>query len=354
MRRLIIADVKSHNNNGKCTGHYFSVAQNYLDLFRGICDIKVAGGPIYNGRFASSDLFGLPYSSIDGENILKNKWRVMQNCRHLFRNTNKEDVIVMQQSGSATMFFFIALFARKKNNIYVIEYGTESRDGFIKNCLFNWAKKKIKGFICPNERIGKCYELPYCIVTDYIYTGKLQISDIPKYPEKKYDFAMVGSIWPDKGVVEAVERLSSTQYKILVAGNPAIENLGVRLKELAKQNSNIELHLGYVSEEDYYKYIRSSRYCILNYSGCYSDRSSGVVLDVLFNGVPIIGHRCNAFRFIEDKNMGMLVDDMKVFNPDEVINEKTYNKYMDGLCQYLKKQSLYKKKLVDFLKLQEA
>lgn len=40
------------------------------------------------------------------------------------------------------------------------------------------------------------------------------------------------------------------------------------------------------------KYLEASKYAILNYSGEYSNRSSGVVFDTLFNGVPVIGKKC--------------------------------------------------------------
>ena len=33
MRRVIIADAKSFSRNGKSTGHYFTVADNYLEVF---------------------------------------------------------------------------------------------------------------------------------------------------------------------------------------------------------------------------------------------------------------------------------------------------------------------------------
>ena len=33
MKNIIIADLKSNNNKGKSTGHYFAVAQNYFELY---------------------------------------------------------------------------------------------------------------------------------------------------------------------------------------------------------------------------------------------------------------------------------------------------------------------------------
>lgn len=50
MKRLILADVKSLNIKGKSIGHYFTLAQNYIDLFGDYCQVKIAGGPIYKTR----------------------------------------------------------------------------------------------------------------------------------------------------------------------------------------------------------------------------------------------------------------------------------------------------------------
>ena len=74
MKRLIIADVKSYSYNGKSIGHYFSVAQNYLELYSEVIITKVAGGPLYFSHFNNSEVFALPYNSISGESQLKNKW----------------------------------------------------------------------------------------------------------------------------------------------------------------------------------------------------------------------------------------------------------------------------------------
>ena len=45
-QKVIDADIKSVNNNGKSEGHYFSVARNYLEMLHNNYDVKVAGGPV--------------------------------------------------------------------------------------------------------------------------------------------------------------------------------------------------------------------------------------------------------------------------------------------------------------------
>lgn len=349
MKRLIIADAKSYSYNGKSIGHYFSVAQNYLELYSEVIITKVAGGPLYFSHFNNSEVFALPYNSISGESQLKNKWKTLMNCKYLFRNSTPQDIIVLQHSGASTTFLGIALFAKKNmNNIFVIQYDTDSISNPIKKFIYKLAQNKIKGFICPNELIGKSYKRPYCIVTDYIYNQTERQIKFQSLIEKKYDFSIVGSIAPDKGVIEMAEYLSKSKYKTIIAGK-ANEELADKLTSIAQNSSNIELHLGFIDINDYNKYIKESRYCILNYRGVYSNRSSGVALDILFNGIPIIGHKCNALEFIEEENLGFLFNDIKDFNIQSIMDEQIYRKIQKNLLLYLEKQKSYKNTVIKFL-----
>lgn len=347
MKRLIIADVKSYNNKGKSTGHYFAVAQNYLDLYSDCCEVKVAGGPIFKTHFNDKDMFLLPYDFIPGENWLKSKWRVLKNCRYLFKHTLADDRIVIQQSGLSTAILGIALFAKKKRNIYVIAYDTDAVTSPIKKLIYKIAKRKIKGLLCPHEHVAKVYGIPNCIVTDYIYAKKVTEPSVT-FENKKYDIAIVGSICHGKGVPEAAKVLAKTNCRVLIAGK-ADKQLADNLHEICDISKNIELHIGFISNEDYYRYIREARFCLLNYHGVYEDRSSGVALDIIFNGTPILGRRCTALNFVEKENVGLLYDDLEKFNFSDILKRENYCTYLNGITDYLKKQHKYKKKVVDFL-----
>ena len=353
MKRLIIADVKSNNNKGRCTGHYFALAQNYLNLYQNECLVLVGGGPIYKSNFRKEDLFILPYDSISNKSGIHNKWKVLMNYHHLFSKTVPEDVIVLQMASAVTTFVGIILFAKKWNNIYCIQYSEDPLSSLIKRWIYKIARKKIKGTLCPNSRIGQAYTRPYCEVTDYIYPHYNQPLNHTTYHEKKYDFTIIGSIWPDKGVLEVAEQFAYTGHQLLIAGNTHDTSYANALRKIAQKHKNIELHIGFISDNDYYQYIQQSRYCILNYQGVYVNRSSGVVLDILFNGTPVIGHRCNALKFIEEKHVGCLYDDIQNFHPDTVLNEIIYNQYITHIKNYLYQQKEYKKRVVHFLKLQK-
>lgn len=349
MRRLLVSDVKSYNDNGKSTGHYFAVAQNYLDLYSDYCKVEIAGGPIFTTHFNSKDIFLLPYDYMPSINWLKSKLRVLKNCKYLFRHTLPDDIIVIQQSGLSTAILGIALFANVKHNIYVIAYDTDAVVSPIKKLIFKFAKRKIKGLLCPHEHVAKAYGLPNCKITDYIYVGKSTKPAI-SFDNKKYDIAIVGSISYDKGVLEAAKALIKTNLKVLIAGR-GDKQLTDRLKEICDNAKNIELHIGFISDENYYEYIREARFCILNYHGVYEDRSSGVALDIIFNGTPILGHSCIALSFIKKESLGLLFDDINNFNFNDIINKKEYEKYQISIKKYLDSQKKYKQSVVDFLHL---
>lgn len=349
MKKLIIADVKSYNNNGKSTGHYFAVAQNYLDLYKDYCEVKVAGGDIFKTHFNPKDIFLLPYDYIPSMNWLKNKFRVLINCRYLFKHVTADDVIVMQHSGASTTLLGIAIFSTKKNNINLIQYDTDALSSLPKRIIFKLAKHNIKSILCPNKYIADAYGLPSCIVTDYIYP-KSEYENSISFEKKKYDIAIVGSICSDKGVIEAARVLAKTNYRVIIAGKADKQSTD-KLHEICDKENNMELHIGFIKKEDYYGYIRNARFCVLNYHGVYEDRSSGVVLDILFNGVPIIGHKCKALDFISRSNVGYLFEDINDINFDDIINKEKYENYQKGIEKYLSFQKEYKRNIVKFLHL---
>lgn len=347
MKRLIIADAKSYNNKGKTTGHYFAVAQNYLDLYGDYCEVKVAGGPIFKTHFNEKDIFLLPYDFIPSKSWLVSKWRVLKNCKYIFKNTLTDDVIVIQQSGLSTAIMGIALFAKKKSNVYVIAYDTDAVTSPIKRLIYKFARHKIKGLLCPNKHVADAYGIPHCIVTDYIYVKQIT-KPAATFENKKYDIAIVGSICHGKGVSEAAKVLAKIDCRVLIAGK-ADKQLADELHEICDNAKNIELHVGFVTDENYYQYIRKARFCLLNYYGVYEDRSSGVALDIIFNGTPILGHRCTALNFVEKEHVGLLFDDINKFDFSVIMQKGNYCSYLSGITCYLDKQKEYRKKVIEFL-----
>lgn len=349
MKRLIIADVLSKRRYGKTVGHYKYLAELYLKMFSPICDVIIAGGPVYRTEFQEDVLLLLPYNSYDTEPLWKRHLNSIKNCKRLFDSTTEDDIIVMQSSTVSTYMIGVALFAKKKNKIFSIIYDGDAVSNKIKRLIFKHAKKHISGIITSNEAIAKMYRLPYCVVPDYIFTGNINDMAKTSYYEKKYDFVCLGGFYPDKGVVEAANRLAGSPYNVLIAGRPFDDKMAEELRSICSKCTNITLLLGFLSEEDYNKYMREARYCLLNYQGAYITRSSGVVLDAMFHGLPVVGHRSFPLKLAEEEGVGFVYDDISQFQTESVLNEKTWNNYHNNIIKYLRKNISYKDTLADFL-----
>ncbi|MBR5971926.1 MAG: glycosyltransferase [Paludibacteraceae bacterium] len=346
MNKLYIADVGSFVHNGRSTGHYIPLAQNYIDVLSGAFDVIVAGGPSYRESFHGEQFLELPYDT-QGTGW-KDRIHLFKNCIKLFKSA-KGECIVLQQSSIVTAFIGIGLFFRKKSKLFVIEYSSSSINSSIKRLFYKLAKNKIDGILCPNEEVGKAFGRPYCVIPDYIYAGITNTTVVP-YDEKKYDLCIVGRIAPEKGSAEVARKYANSNIRLLIAGRPQSKELGDELKTVCKGSSNIDLRLGFIEREDYERYFRESRYSILNYQREYSIRSSGVVFDTLFNGVPVIGKRCKALQFIEDYGCGKLYDCIEDFDIEEFLSQDMFKQFIENIEAYKTSHVQYKKTLESFIK----
>lgn len=343
--KLYISDVGSFAVNGRSTGHFIPLAQNYKEVLDKHFHVIVAGGPTYKEAFDGKQLLQLPYNNTGSG--WRDKIHILRNCSILFKAAQNE-VILLQQSSITTAFIGIFLFYRRKSKLFVIEYSSSSINSRIKKVLYRLAKNKIDGFLCPSESVGKAFDRPFCVVPDYIYTEKTQSKKLP-YSEKKYDFCIIGRLAPEKGAIEVAKRFANLGVSLLIAGRPQSCALKEEIEAVCANAPNIKLHLGFIERKDYETYLRESRYAILNYQGEYSVRSSGVVFDTLFNDVPVIGCRCSALQFIEDNNCGVLYDNLEDFNPGEVLNQAIHEDFVRNISAYRQSHAIYRERLIKFL-----
>lgn len=347
--KVVISDLHSVSKNGKRIGHYFSLAHNYQHIFGKRC--VVAGGPVYMSEFAKSDLWVLPYNIIEGENSIISRLKTFANAISLFKRARGE-CIVLQQCTTITTFLCILLFYHRKSKLYLIQYSLEGFRMWQGRVLYSLAKRKIDGLICPNEMVGKAYSgIPHCIVPDYLYTGIHELGDDyeTQYDNKKYDFCIIGRLSEEKGAIEVAVTFANTKYKLLIAGEPSTNSIRERLHEICDKSSNIDLRTDYLSESAFKELLALSRYSFLNYQGEYSKRSSGIVYDTIFSGVPVVGRFCKALGFVKDYKLGVLFEDINNFNPAEVLNKDTYCNFRNNIVEYCKTHIQYQKQLILFL-----
>lgn len=345
--RIIIADINSRCTQGVLTGHGLAVAENYRQLGNEDTEIVVAGGPAYAKRFP--DAIVLDYDADAALPDKENKRRNLHNIRQLFRLC-PHDTIVFQSSAVATSFLGIALYKPRTCRVFMIQYNTMGLDSLLKRAFYALARRRITGLICPQEGIGKAYGRPCCVVPDYIYTAAQHQAAIP-YEQKRYDFCMVGLIYPDKGTVEAARLLADSPHKVLIAGKPATPEIAEALTAIAAKAPHITLRLGYLSEEEYRQSLAESRYCILNYRGGYATHSSGVIYDTLFSGVPVVGHRCEALRLVEENGVGVLEDELSAATFARVLREEQHRNFCEAIRRYYETHQAHRNRLLQFLSL---
>ena len=138
-KTLYIVDLRSHCVNGISTGHFFSVAAMYQQLFDNSYDVVVAGGPVYKKRFKDEELLLLPYNICGA--TLKDKWRTMKNAIKLFKKA-KNQTIIIQQGTVITAFIAIALFYHRTSKLFMIQYSNEGVRSFFKRLIYRFAKNK--------------------------------------------------------------------------------------------------------------------------------------------------------------------------------------------------------------------
>lgn len=342
-KRVFIADIKSHRKEAM-TGHYISVARNYKEVLGERYDVVIAGCETFRQGFKDEEMLKLPYAN--NGNYKRSKLETFLNSIVLFWKA-RGSIIVLQQSTSITSFICILFFYWMTSDLYVIQYDTDSIRSKIGKMLWFLMRWKVKGLICPSERIGMAYGIDYLVVTDYIF-AQGYILPVP-YEYRKWDFSAVGNITKDKGTLEIVDFLASQGKKVLIAGRIAEPELEPKLTELLNKYPNLEHHIGFVAKEDYINYIRYSKYCLLNYTGRYHDRSSGVVLDIIFNGTPVLGAKCEALSIIEKYDIGLLYHSYFDINFNLLFNRRKYENLLNQIIAYGFVQSDYKQQIQSFI-----
>lgn len=344
-KHIIVADIKSNCKNGVSEGHYFAVAQNYLDILSDDYEVQIAGGPIYKAKF--ENIFLLPFNSNANESKLIGKIHTIINGLYLFKKV--ENCTIILQCNAVSTIIGLLAFIRPKAKIILIQYDRMIRNSVIRNFFYTISKKRISGIICPGEEIGESLELPYCIVPDYIFPGKVP----DKKSELKYDFGIYGILSADKGVLEAAEYFAKSRYKIKIAGKisnlPQDQDMEVKLKKLADHSKNIDLTIGYLDEKEYREYIASTRFIVLNYSGVYMLRSSGVILDAIYSGKPVLAKKRKYVEFVEDNGLGILYKNLEELDLDRIMADDEYAKLTSNILNYLEKQTKEISKLKDFI-----
>lgn len=344
-KTICVVDVKSNNVYGKSPGHYFSVASNYKQALEKYREVHIVGGPVY--RYLPLECEILPCGNSNEYSKIKNKINTLRNVNFIL-NTYKDACLILQSCSVVTTFVGL-LLNKKHSSLFLIQYDTEAINSKIKKILYLMIKSKIKGIICPNSSVGKEYDKNYIVLPDYFPVNIDYSQVMRKYEDYQYDFCFVGIITKDKGVIEALRIIANLGVKIMVAGLPDSDEIRNEIIKISNDYKSINLNLNYIDKNEYDHIITNSRYCVLNYSEAYSNHSSGVVLDVIYHGTPIIGKKCKSLDFVSDNKLGLVYSDLNVVNWDDVLNSNLWELYRNNIKEYLINQQDSPRQLIEFI-----
>lgn len=346
MSRVYIVDIRSSSNNGKPSGHYFTVAHNYQKILSEKYDTYVVGGPVYRSDF--NKYIPLPFDTIGSCNKYLNILRVVINCIKSLCLTYKGTVI-FQCSAVSIIFLLLSIFT-VKNKPYIILYDSNLITGGKKR-LFDLCKKKLSGIICPDETIGKIAGISYVVLSDYIYTEKVLVTENEKI---KYDIGVFGIVSKGKGVLEIAKEAVKRNKTIIIAGRASMETKDAEdiaeLRTLSKANANIIWIDDYIPDDMFNDYIKACRYIILNYDSSYAERSSGVIFSALFNGRPVIARNWKFASILKQYDMGVLFEKIDDIAWDTLLQEEVFYKYQNNIHKYLEFQMNEIASLNEFIK----
>lgn len=337
-KEVCLADITTLSLNNKIYGHFYSVAKQYNLLFKNE-NFKVLGGATYQEytEFENNRFYKLPFFiKKEAESKILKFAKELINA--MICVNHRCDALVFQSYSKLPIYISLAL-CNPKSKVYMIEYQYSNKKG-ITGFFRKIALKKVKGIITSTNQVGEAYGRPYVKVQDYIYTP----SNIPK-AEKKYDFAMLGTIASDKDYEDVIFSCKNKKFRVLLAGKFLDSDRLRSIESIA--GDNIEIINEYLSDDDYYKYIRESKFIVLPYiPSTHTGKSSGVVLDSIYQGTPVIATNIDTFSFVKKYNLGILYST----SFQEVIESEQINYSFDRqIDNYLNQQYIQTQALKEFI-----
>lgn len=124
----------------------------------------------------------------------------------------------------------------------------------------------------------------------------------------KYDFLFIGHMRPEKGIPLLVDawntfHKSNPEARLCIAGNPNYYKQYLAEREEWCAKNGIDLKLGFISDEDYIRIVKSSRCVVFPYTG---GTNSGVISTVVSLGRDVITSDLGMFAnnpFVPKENM---------------------------------------------------
>ncbi|MGN0868143.1 MAG: hypothetical protein ACI4O9_01295 [Akkermansia sp.] len=349
MNRIILADIRSTNTDGRSVGHGAAVARNYAALYADEPRFFVAGGPFYRAEQLPR-LLRLPFDVRHGDHRALVAVKCLINGLFLLCRS-RGDTVIFQSCSVAIIVFLLAL-RRWNSRILLIQYYNQITESPLLRLLYRRAQRHLDGVICPLPSIGQALGRPYIVVPDYLYFA----APVPAYA-KRVDFGIYGILTHGKGITDVARCFVGTPFHLAIAGRPSEALPEDRaamqeLREICRTAPNITLTEGYMSDEEYERRLSETKYMILNYRENYAERGSGCILDALYHRCPVIAHRHRSTRFVGEEGIGLLIDTAEELTPaclQHLLQPEVYAAYGEALERFLTRSQEQHRALRDFI-----
>lgn len=272
---------------GNAVGHAPKVLEEYHDFIKEFCDVEIFA-PEVICRNLTDALCGkcrqLPKTIVmKGHNSflekINNKLHMFTNLKKAFADTDADIIWLFNTEYYLMLYLF---FHKKPKQKLVL---TMFLDGYhgntvakFKQWVFERAQKKMDLILASGEH----FEFKNCasrFIPDYYY--KPEKYETYRLQEKKEQAVCLGTMSSGKKLEELVEAFNQNGYPLIIAGRFYEKERFANLKKAA--NQNITLRDCYLSEEEYYRLLSSSRYTVLPYDEeVYGTQTSGVMQEAMF------------------------------------------------------------------------
>lgn len=344
MKSVLIADITTLTEEDKIYGHFAKVAKQYESILSEKYNVLIGGGKTYSKYFPDGKVLKLPYSILRSQNYgsIKNKF---QNKMHEFVNAcvalkSGCDIIVFQNLNETPIYLGLLLF--HKSQVYLIQY-QKGLTGRVKKILYRLVKKHIQGVITSSDAVGEFYQRPYVVVPDYFPMNK-EYKSVQKI---KYDALIIGTINNWKDYESVIQIFSGTDLTLVIAGKFNDKKYLETLKKGTTEN--ITFIDKYLTDDEYISLIEESKFIILPYKHQYEEKSSGVLLEALYDNRPVIVPDMKSFKMVKEFNLGIVYKELDTEILNQLKDEKAYQQYKEALSDFIKKQEEGKGRLLNFI-----
>lgn len=322
---LTIVDYIGHNDgNGKLVGHPLKVIKEYASLLSPLTKISIAAPQIYRDSFNGFENCTINYLpnqiSVFSKHKLRNFIKKLHNLKKVFASNEGIHWFI---NVDYSLFFYLKEFCDNLDNVWItLCYNPLIGKNSSRKKVIEFVLNRVGLVVVTNKNLieeipGKTFFMPDYYYKDDVYKKYQNYTKIER-------MVCLGTMGETKNLEGLIHSISKTNYPLIIKGNFSQHpERFKRLKFLAQKCQNISIENNFVSYDEYYQLIASSKYVVLPYDmNLYNERTSGILLETIFLGsIPVAPTQLLNYNSIQ--GIGYIhIDDLPLLiNNDKQDNE---------------------------------